>query len=395
MRLSIVTSHPIQYQAPLFRALAQRVDLHVYFAHRATEQDQAQAEFGVPFQWDVDLTSGYSHSYLVNISKTPGITRYGGCDTPDIGKEIAKRPCDVMLIHGWHFKSYLQAAKAARNLGLPLMVRTDSHLDEPRPLGKRMAKSLIYPFFFRRFNMFLASGTQAAAYLQHYRVPESRIRIVPYCIDVEAFRSNAEESRGSRRKKMRANWGVTSAETVVLFVGKLIERKRVKDLLDAVEMLVRAGHSTRLVIVGTGPLEAELRRQASHLRIPTVFAGFVNQSHLPEIYAAVELLVLPSDNESWGMVVNEAFACGLPAIVSDRVGCAPDMIREGLTGCVFPMGDSQRLADTIRKFAGMVRDHAVIQALAEVSERYSPRRSAEAIVGAAEICLKDAKTHKR
>ena len=145
------------------------------------------------------------------------------------------------------------------------------------------------------------------------------------------------------------------------------------------------------MIVGTGPLEAELRRQASHLRIPTIFAGFVNQSHLPEIYAAVELLVLPSDNESWGMVVNEAFACGLPAIVSDRVGCAPDMIREGLTGCVFPMGDSQRLADTIRKFAGMVRDHAVIQALAEVSERYSPRRSAEAIVGAAEICLKEQK----
>jgi glycosyltransferase involved in cell wall biosynthesis len=391
VRLGIVTSHPIQYQAPLFRALAERVDVHVYFSHLARANDQAEAGFGIEFDWDTDLTGGYPHSFLRNVSRRPGIVRFDGCDTPDVSRTLAADQPDVVVVFGWHFKSFLQATSAARALGIPVMVRTDSHLDAPRPLAKQVMKSIAYPLFLHRFDVFLPTGTRAAAYLRHYRVPEFRIRIVPCCIDVDAFKSRAREARDNR-EQIRAAWGVVRNELVLLFVGKLIDLKRPGDLLDAAGALVRAGRAVRAVLVGKGPLEAKLRRQASDLHIPATFTGFVNQNSLPKFYAAADLLVLPSASESWGLVVNEAFACGLPAIVSDRVGCAPDMICHDLTGMVVPVGDGQGVARAIEEFGAKAGDPAVMEELAKMTERYSPRRSAEAFIAAAEASLAGART---
>jgi glycosyltransferase involved in cell wall biosynthesis len=386
MRLGIVTSHPIQYQAPLFRALVEKVDAHVYFSCRASANNQAEAGFGVGFDWDTDLTGGYPHSFLQNVSLNPGIVEFDGCDTPDVGRSLAAERPDVLVVFGWHFKSYLQAAKAARGLGVPVMARSDSHLDAPRPLVKRLIKSIAYPMFLRQFDMFLPTGCRAAVYLRHYCIPDARIRIVPYCIDIEVFRLGAKEAR-LRRHQIRADWGVRTDELVVLFVGKLIGLKRIGDLLEAAGLLVQSHRAIRVIIVGAGTLEAQLRRQALDMRVRATFVGFVNQSRLAEFYVGADLLVLPSESETWGLVVNEAFACGLPAIVSDKVGCAPDMIRADLTGRVVPVGDSQRLAGAIEEFSCKIHDRSVSQALAEMTETYSPQRSAEALIAAAEASL--------
>ena len=139
--------------------------------------------------------------------------------------------------------------------------------------------------------------------------------------------------------------------------------------------------------MGAGHLQGELQEQAAVRNIPAKFLGFKNQSQMPECYSASDILVLPSAVDTWGLVVNEAFACGLPAIVSDKVGCAPDMIREDLTGRVFPMGDSQCLAGAIEEFSCKIHDRSVSQALAEMTETYSPQRSAEALIAAAEASL--------
>src|ERR1700681_2797073 len=182
MHLGIVTSHPIQYQAPLFRALAERVDLTVYFAHQATGTDQAEAGFDVGFDWDTDLTDGFRHTFLENASRRPSITRFAGCDTPSVGRVLAVDNVDAVVVYGWHFKSYLQAARAGRALGIPVMVRSDSHLANPRPLATRVVKAIALPAFLGQFDMFLPTGTRSAQYLRRYRVPDSLIRIVPYCI---------------------------------------------------------------------------------------------------------------------------------------------------------------------------------------------------------------------
>jgi glycosyltransferase involved in cell wall biosynthesis len=386
VRFGIVTSHPIQYQAPLFRALAERVDLHVCFAHRATADDQSEAEFGVPFQWDVDLTSGFSNNFLANVSSRPGITRFEGCDTPDVGEQIASRHFDATLVYGWHLKTYIQTAQSCRKLGVPVIARTDSYLHTLRPLPLRIAKAAYYPVFLRRFDYFAPTGHHAVDYLTHYYVPPRKMKVVPYCIDVEWFTKSARAAR-QVRARVRAEWGVTNGDTALLFSGKLVPRKRPTDLLNACRLLGNRGIAATAIFVGAGPLERELREYAAVKNIPAKFLGFKNQSQMPECYSAADILVLPSAVDTWGLVVNEAFACGLPAIVSDKVGCAPDMIREDLTGRVFPMGDSQRLAGAIEGLLGKVHDRAVIQALAEMTEKYSPQRSAEALIAAAEESL--------
>jgi glycosyltransferase involved in cell wall biosynthesis len=156
--------------------------------------------------------------------------------------------------------------------------------------------------------------------------------------------------------------------------------------------MIRKGQQVRVVLVGTGPMEAELRRYAKNSGLPATFAGFVNQRRLADFYASADLLVLPSASETWGLVVNEAFACGLPAIVSDRVGCAPDMIRNA-TGRVFPVGDAERLADIIEQFDGRMHDPSVSSALAEMTDRYSPTRSVEALIEAAEESRRHLNAH--
>jgi glycosyltransferase involved in cell wall biosynthesis len=386
VRLGIVTSHPIQYQAPLFRALAERVDLHVYFAHRATGKDQAEAGFDVSFDWDTDLTSGFQHSFLKNVSRQPGITRFAGCDTPSIKKVLAANKVDVLAVHGWHLKSYLQAAKAGRFLGMPVMARTDSHLDTPRSRMKRAIKAIVHPLFLRKFDMFLPTGIRSAQYLRHYWVPESRIHVVPHCIDVETFASAAVRARANR-ERLRAEFGASGGEQIVLFVGKLIGVKGLPILIEALASLAASGRAIRLVVVGSGPLAERLAAMANARSLPASFIGFVNQTRMPEIYAAADVLVLPSYSETWGLVVNEAFACGLPAIVSDRVGCAPDMIMDGLTGTIIPVGNVERLADAVDYWTGAHDIAASRRALERTTALYSPASSADALIAAAQSAV--------
>ena len=388
MRLVVVTSHPIQYQAPLFRELARALDLHVYFAHRATADDQSEAEFGTRFQWDVDLTSGFSCSFLDNRSKKPGITRYEGCDTPDVGRNIANHSVDAVLVYGWHLKTYIQTAKSCRKLGIPVIARTDSYLHTQRSLPFRIAKAAYYPFFLRQFDYFAPTGSHAVSYLRHYHVSSQRMKVVPYCIDVGWFVETASIAK-KRRERVRAEWGIANGDLALLFAGKLVPRKRPFDLLEACRLLRSRGISATAVFVGTGSLEGELRKHATVNEIPARFLGFKNQSQMPECYAAGDILVLPSAVDTWGLVVNEAFACGLPAIVSDRVGCAPDMIRENLTGRMVPMGDIRHLADAVEEFCGKIHDRSVTKALLEMTEAYSPRRSAAALIAAAEASLRE------
>jgi glycosyltransferase involved in cell wall biosynthesis len=217
--------------------------------------------------------------------------------------------------------------------------------------------------------------------------------VVPYCTDVDWFSKSATVAR-KERARIRAEWGITSDVIALLFVGKLVPRKRPLDLLETCRLLRNRGVSVAAIFVGTGPLEQALRQHAIENNIPARFLGFKNQSQMPQCYSTADILVLPSAVDTWGLVVNEAFASGLPAIVSDRVGCAPDMIREDLTGRVVSMGDSRRLADAVEVFSGKMHDQAVTQALAEMTQTYSPGRSAEALIAAVEASLEGARARE-
>lgn len=376
-RLAVLASHPIQYYGPLFRELAKSVDLYVFFAHRATAQQQAAAGFGTAFEWDVDLTSGYEHSFLTNVSKAPGVDHFGGCDTPEIGKRLTDGKFDALLVSGWFLKTFLQGIWAAKRLGLPVLIRGDSQLETPRPGPKRWLKELAYPPFLRSFDAALYVGQRSRAYYEHYRYPKARLFSSPHCVDTGWFASRAGPKA---RAELRGRLGIGEAEKVALFAGKLVPFKRP---LDAVEICAAAsaqGAPVRLLVAGSGELEAALSDRARALKAPCDLLGFQNQSLMPAAYSAADALILPSDgHETWGLVCNEALACGAPLLVSDAAGCVDDLTGEGLGGLSYRMGD---ITDAAEKLVRLLRKPPAQADLVALSDRHGLAAAAAGVVRA-------------
>lgn len=374
-RLGLLASHPIQYQAPIFRALARMSDLTVFFAHRQSAQAQAQAGFGTPFDWDVDLLDGYRHVFLDNVARQPGTGHFGGCDTPGVATAIAAGRFDAFVVMGWNLKAYWQAVRACRAGGVPVMVRGDSQLATRRSLLKRAVKRIAYPWLLSRFDAALYVGARNRDYLLHYGMPPRRLFFAPHSVDVAAFSSGAAASDPAA---LRASWHVAATDAVLLFSGKLLPEKRVPDLLEAAALLRARGRPVHVVLAGDGPQREALMEHADAARLPLTVLGFQNQSHMPAVYRAADLLVLPSASETWGLVVNEALACGTRCVVSEPCGCVPDLVGPG-TGRAFAVGDTPALAAAV---ASMLDGPVEPDRLAAVNAAYSPPATACGIVQA-------------
>jgi glycosyltransferase involved in cell wall biosynthesis len=373
MHLAVAASHPIQYQAPLYRELARRLDLTVFFAHRALPADQAKAGFDVDFEWDSNVLDGFHHVFLPNRARRAGLDRFGGCDTPDIGARLAAAQCDALLVQGWHLKAYLQAVAAAKRLRLPVLARGDSHLLTPRPMLKQAAKAIAYPAFLRLFDAALYVGQRSRAYWTHYWYPKSRMFFSPHCVDTAWF---AERATAAARAQMRARLGIAPDVKVLLFAGKLVPFKRPLDLIAATAALQQQMGNAAVLVAGSGALDHELRAAAQRQHVPLYQLGFRNQSEMPAAYAAADVLVLPSNgNETWGLVTNEALACGRPIVISDAVGAAPDLA-DDVVGHVFPVGDVAAMAQAIRAvFDAPPAPHLI----AAKARAYSPAAAADGV----------------
>lgn len=380
MRAAILTTHPIQYQSPWFRGLAREIDLHVYFAHRQTAAQQGAAGYGVDFDWDVDLLSGYAHTFLHNVAAQPDVNRFAGCDTPEIYRILRSERIDALILTGWSNKSFLQAGLACKRLGIPLLVRGDSHLHTPRSWLKRTGKRIVYPAFLRAFDACLWVGQRNLAYYRAYGVPEAKLFRVPHFVDVQWFAARAAEAR-TRRAELREQMQLAPDDVAALFVGRFVEFKRPTDLLRAAAQLT--ARRVRPIFAGAGPLEARIRAQSDSLGVGARLLGFRNQSELPAVYAAVDLLVLPSDaRETWGLVVNEAMACGIPAVVADSVGCAPDLITPGATGYAYPNADIPGMVAAIDALLPKLGSRQVSDALASKAAEFSCEAAVEATLRA-------------
>jgi len=380
-RLAIVASHAIQYQAPLFRALAQELDLHVFYANRQSPTQQADAGYGVEFDWDVDLFDGYAHSHMTNRAAKPNTQTFFGCDTPEISRRLESGRFDAVMVMGWYLKTYVQTIRACNRLRVPVMVRGDSTLQGQANVLVRAAKGITYPFLLRNFDAFLVVGKRARAYLERFGVMEERMFWSPHAVDNGRFNSAAVKARDSKLR-IRADLGCRSDEHMVLFVGQFASHKRPLDLVEALALLKMKDCNVRGVFVGEGELADEIRSAGSKLNAPITVAGFKNQSELPGIYGAADVLVLPSSRETWGLVVNEAMACGTPAVVSSGVGCSEDLIEPGETGYEFPVGNVEALARSIRILLPDSGSRRVLRALEKKMCAYSYDRAVDGVVRA-------------
>ncbi len=351
-RLAIMATHPIQYHAPWYRGLVAdgRLQIKVFFCHHATAAQQADAGFGVPFEWDVPLLDGYEHEFLTNVAAHPRTSGFNGLDVPGIGESLRKGDFDAVLVNGWNYKAAWQTIWAAKRLGLPVLTRGDSHLHTPRSMLKNCVKKLTYPLMLRAFDGFLDVGQWSREYYLHYGVPQDRVFHVPHVIDEANFRPR-DESHQADRDVVRKELNLPGEAVVFLFVGKFIALKNPMAFLRSFKAAFREERTIAALMVGDGPLRRECQDFACRANLPVEFAGFLNQSKLVNAFVAADVLVLPSEHETWGIVVNEAMRCGLPCIVSDQVGCGPDLVAEHGTGAVFPLHDETALASAMVHYA--------------------------------------------
>ena len=381
MRLAVVTSHPVQYYAPLFRALAQQLELTVLYGHRAGADDQAAAGFGVGFAWDSDLMSGYASEFLDNRAAKPGLDHFAGIDTPAIGQLLREGMFDAVLLIGWHKKFLLQALYAAKRLRLPVLVRGDSHLETPRSLVKQLAKRLVYPVFLRQFDAALIVGQRNREYWAHYGYPAARMFASPHCVDNAWF---AQRAGTAARAELRGRLGIASAAPVALFAGKLVAFKHPEHMIEAAALVRARGIALEVLIAGDGPLRQAIDRRAAELAVPLHQLGFCNQSQMPAAYAAADVLVLPSDGrETWGLVTNEALAAGTQVLVADSAGCARDMVAVLGATAAYPFADTATLADRIAAQLALPSGAALVQ---KAADSFAIAAAVAGIVTAAEAC---------
>lgn len=370
MKITIVTSHPIQYQVPLFRELAQRpgIKIEVLFLRIPDERRQGEG-FDTPFRWDIPMLDGYTWKQCA-----------------DTRAELSRFKPDRVLLMGWHDRGLLRALRTARDRRLPCIVRGESNGLRPRGALKRLAHRL----FLRRFSAYAAIGEANRDFYLSSGVEPRRIFRSPYFVDNARFLRQIEEHR-SQRVVLRVSWGIPQKAYCFLFAGKFEAKKRPLDLvLAATAALKDAQRPIHVLFAGAGPLLDPIRRSCAASGLPTSFTGFLNQSQITRAYAAADCLVLPSDaGETWGLVVNEAMVCGLPAIVSDQVGCGPDLVRPGRTGWTYPCGRIDALTGCLRQAAGDPEntDHLGRAARQRVLTHYTVEAAADGILAAAAAVL--------
>jgi glycosyltransferase involved in cell wall biosynthesis len=352
-RLACLVSHPIQYQAPLFRYLAARpgIDLTVFFLSDLSVHAYRDSGFGVSVKWDVPLLDGYRHEFLPRVGSGSGLSFWRPW-TFGLRARLRRGQFDALWVHGYAHRGCLAGIGAAKSLAIPVMLRGESNLlsetDDALKLG---VKRIAMPALLRTIDGLLAIGRLNREYYLHYGVEAGRIFQMPYAVDNEFFRTAAERARPNR-ERLRAELGLKPGRSVILFASKMQRHKRPADLLEAYVRISPDGvaePAAYLVFAGDGEERANLERRARELKWDSIrFIGFRNQSELPALYDLCEVFVLPSYHEPWGLVVNEAMNAGKPVIVSDRVGAGSDLIEDGINGFVYPADDIAALADRLR-----------------------------------------------
>ena len=353
-KLGVLDFNPIQYRTPLYQRLAERgnVEIDVLFLTDHGYLAGLDPGFGVPVAWNIDLLSGYCHQFLTSIGRPVGIRTQIRALTRWV------RSQDAVIIYGYVKPWMLLAMAVCRSQGIPYLMRGESHPRGQSAGIRRRLRSVVV-----RRVVSASAGGLAIGQLneEFYRQHGARhVTYAPYSVDDERFARTPPVGRS----ELLARWGLDGSGGVIMFCGKLIPRKRPLDLVAAVRQLPR---EVTTLFVGDGSMAEVVR---SSLRPGSgVVTGFVNQSELPSYFHAADILVLPSESEPWGLVVNEAMAAGALPVVSDRVGAGPDLVR-GI-GEVYPCGDVTSLAAALSRALAKVEQPGIRERVRCYAARYS------------------------
>lgn len=353
LRLAYFVSHPIQYQAPLLRRIAQEtdIDFKVFFQSDLSVRGYHDRGFGVEVKWDIPLLESYRYEFLPLLMESDTL---GPCKPMNygVGKILRKQGFDAVWVHGYSTSANLQAIVAAHAMRIPVLLRAESNLnDRTRSRKTLLAKRIFFRWLQKRVSAALTIGESNTDYWRHYLGEKFPIFPCYYSVDNGFFQSECSKA-AETREGFRQSLGLAPDRPVILFASKLQGRKRCIDLLEAYLQLLKCNPPKRLpylLIVGDGEERAALESRA-RLAAPgdIRFVGFRNQTELPRFYDLCNVFVLVSVHEPWGLVINEVMNAGRPVIVSDQVGCHKNLVQNGVNGYVVKAGDTEALADSIR-----------------------------------------------
>lgn len=353
VRVAYFVSHPIQYQAPLLRRIAQEpdIDMTTFFSSDLSVRGYRDDGFGVQVKWDIPLLEGYKYEFLPRINDGDSI----GFAKPlnwGIHKRLRCGRFDAVWVFGYHRLASIQAIVAARALKLPVIMRTESHLhSHNRSRAKLVIKALLAKLLQPALDCVVSIGEANDRYWRHYLGTDFSNYRMPYTVDNDFFRRRCQEA-APHREELRRSLGLDPSRPVILYASKLQARKRCIDLVDAFIRLCPApgvDPKAYLLIVGDGEERAHLEARVRESGLSSIrFLGFRNQTELPAFYDLSNIFVLPSSNETWGLVVNEVMNAGRAIIVTDQVGCHYDLVRDGSNGFVIPLQDVASLCDRLR-----------------------------------------------
>jgi glycosyltransferase involved in cell wall biosynthesis len=344
-RLAIITTHPIQYYAPVFKLLQTRgnISIKVFYTWGKAALQKYDPGFGREVAWDIPLLEGYPYEWVENISVAPGSHHFKGIVNPSLNKKITECKPDAVLVFGWAYFSHLKALLHFKNK-IPVLFRGDSTLLDKCSSPKEFFRLIFLKWVYRHVDYVLYPGINARAYFKKHGLKEKQLILAPHAVDNDRFAQKKEQSA----KEIRNSLGIADQETLILFAGKLEEKKDPVLLLNSFLALNQPG--CHLLFAGNGMLEQALKSKSAGCS-NIHFINFQNQAYMPVIYQACDLFCLPSKgpNETWGLAVNEAMAAGKAVVVSDKTGCAADLVKNDYNGYLFKNGSEQALTDVLRK----------------------------------------------
>ena len=337
IRLAILSTHPIQYNAPLFRLMAEQEswEVHVFFS-RTAEQVHYDPDFQREVAWDTPLTEGYAHSHVDATTSTGAKT---------LKQSIKAFKPNALLVYGWNSPGHLSMMRKFHG-HIPIWFRGDSHLLDPMPSWRRWLRKCFLTWVYRHVDHCFPVGSNNYDYFLWCGIAPSKLSTAFHAIDHVWFEKD-HQSRMDQAQSWRQKLEIPKSAKTIMFAGKLEPKKAPKLLIQAWQKLAEEG--THLIIAGSGNLESTLKEEFRGVN-RLHFVGFQNQSTMPTLYRMANVFCLPSKGpgETWGLAVNEALSCGTPCVVSNKVGCAKDILTAPSMGTTFESNNLESLREALR-----------------------------------------------
>jgi glycosyltransferase involved in cell wall biosynthesis len=346
-RVTVVSPEPTPYRAPLFDAISERpeIDLTVIYA----------AETVAGRTWTVEPRH---RAVFLRGARVPGASRILRHDypvTPGVMSTLSRTRPECVVVSGWSTFASQAALVWCRARRVPYVLIVESHDEGHRARWREAVKGTVVPSIVRRAAGVLVTGTLARRSMLARGARPENVHVFANTIDVEAWQARAAEL-APRREELRAGFGLRPENVVVLCVARRVPEKGIDTLEEAVDAL---DGELRLLVVSDLP----------HDRVI-------------EAYVAADVFALLSRHEPWGVVVNEAAACGLPLVLSDRVGAAPDLLRDGENGFLVPVDDASAAAAALEKLSDPEVRRRMGERSAEIARGWGYGPSVESFVAA-------------